>query len=141
MNEEEKPFAELHCKTETDESSVTYPETPRTRVEIEVNEREQESDLLEKLESEMSGFTESTPLLMPVKEIKEEEFDDFLQEHMFADQDVKGDLGLDYDCKTETHTSPTFNCKEEQSPVMEIKQEEESDLKEECQKDSFCKGK
>ncbi|KAG5277849.1 hypothetical protein AALO_G00092060 [Alosa alosa] len=88
----------------------------------------------------MSGFTESTPLPMPVKEIKEEEFDDFLQEYMFADQEVKGNLGLDYDCKTETHTSPTFNCKEEQSPVMEIKQEEESDLKEDCQKDSFCKG-
>ncbi|KAG5277722.1 hypothetical protein AALO_G00090680, partial [Alosa alosa] len=83
----------------------------------------------------MSGFTEPTLLPMPVTEIKEEEFDDFHQEHLFAVQKEEEKPGLDHDCKTETHTSAMFNCKEETSSVMDIK-EEESDLREHGQKDS-----
>ncbi|KAG5277723.1 hypothetical protein AALO_G00090690, partial [Alosa alosa] len=83
----------------------------------------------------MSGFTEPTLLPMPVKEIKEEEFDDFHQEHLFAVQKEEEKPGLDHDCKTETHTSAMFHCKEEKSPLMDIKQEE-SDSREHGQKDS-----
>ncbi|KAG5277721.1 hypothetical protein AALO_G00090670 [Alosa alosa] len=100
------------------------------------------------MEFEMSGFTEPTLLPMPVKEIKEEEFDDFLQEHLFAVQKEEEKPGLDHDCKTETHTSAMFHCKEEtssvkdikqeeeKSPLMEIKQKEEYDVREYGQKDS-----
>ena len=47
------------------------------------------------------------------KEIQEEEFDDFLQEYLFAIQKVEEKLGLKHDCKTETERSPTLACKEE----------------------------
>ncbi|KAG5277800.1 hypothetical protein AALO_G00091530 [Alosa alosa] len=49
-DEDEKPFAELHCKTETDvtESKVTYNETQQTTAEIEVKieDDKQEHDYL-----------------------------------------------------------------------------------------------
>ena len=80
----------------------------------------------------MSG-REPTPLPIPVKEIKEEEVDDFLPEYLFGVQKVEEDPELDRDCKT-------FNCKEEKSPMMEIK-EEESDSREDHQKDSFPTGR
>ncbi|XP_041960356.1 zinc finger protein 2 homolog isoform X1 [Alosa sapidissima] len=51
-DEEGKPFAELHCETETDitESNVTCNETLHETVEIEVKkEDEQEHDLLESI--------------------------------------------------------------------------------------------
>src|SRR4029434_3077769 len=77
----------------------------------------------------MSGFTKPTQLPTSVKqEIKEEEFDDFLQEYLSTTQKVEEKTGLEYDCKTEMHTSPTLTCKEENSSLMEIK--EEPDLRE-----------
>ena len=80
----------------------------------------------------MSGLTEPSQLLMSVKkEIKEdEEFDDFLQEYLFANQTVEEKPGLEHDCKTETERSPTLACKEEKSSLMEITEEDESDLRE-----------
>src|SRR4029434_7444493 len=33
----------------------------------------------------------------------------------------------EHDCKTETHTSPTLTCREENPSLKEIKEEEESD--------------
>ena len=76
----------------------------------------------------MSGSTEPSQLLMSVKNIKEEESDHFLQEeYLFEIQTVEEKPELDHDCKTETHTSPTLTCKEENSSLMEIKEEEESD--------------
>ena len=86
----------------------------------------------------MSGFTEPSQLLMSVKkEIKEdEEFDDFLQQYLFAIQTVEEKPGLEHDCKTETERSPTLACKEEKSSLMEIKEEDESDLGEYGRDDS-----
>jgi len=75
----------------------------------------------------MSGSTEPSQLLMSVKNIKEEESDHFLQEYLFEIQTVEEKPELEHDCKTETHTSPTLTCKEENSSLMEIKEEEESD--------------
>ena len=72
----------------------------------------------------MSGSTKPSQLLMSVKEqIKEEEFDDFLQEYLSAIPKVEEKPGLEPDCKTEIYTSPVY------SP-LEIKQEETSDLRE-----------
>ena len=81
--------------------------------------------------TKMSGLTEPSQLLMSVKkEIKEdEEFDDFLQQYLFAIQTVEEKPGLEHDCKTETERSPTLACKEEKSSLMEIKEEDESDLR------------
>ena len=76
----------------------------------------------------MSGSTEPSQLLMSVKNIKEEESDHFLQEYLFEIQTVEEKPELEHDCKTETHTSPTLTCKEENSSLMEIK--EEPDLRE-----------
>src|SRR4029434_2781703 len=76
--------------------------------------------------STMSGSTEPSQLLMSVKNIKEES-DHFLQEYLFEIQTVEEKPELEHDCKTETHTSPTLTCKEENSSLMEIKEEEESD--------------
>ncbi|KAG5277874.1 hypothetical protein AALO_G00092340 [Alosa alosa] len=69
---------------------------------------------------------------MPVNEIKEE-FDDFLQEYLFAVHKVKENPKLDNDCKTETHIS-TFNCEEQLPPLMEIIKEEDSNFREDIQK-------
>ena len=78
--------------------------------------------------TKMSGSTEPSQLLMSVKEeIKEEEFDDFLQEYLFAIQKVEGKPGLKHDCKTESERYPALACKEENYSLMEIKEEEESD--------------
>ena len=72
----------------------------------------------------MSGSTEPSQLLMSVKNIKEEESDNFLQEeYLFEIQTVEEKPELEHDCKTETHTSPTLTCKEENSSLMEIKEE------------------
>ena len=58
--------------------------------------------------TKMSGSTKPSQLLMSVKEeIKEEEFDDFLQEYLSAIQKVEGKPGLEHDCKTESERSPT----------------------------------
>src|SRR4029434_1123484 len=76
--------------------------------------------------STMSGSTEPSQLLMSVKNIKEES-DHFLQEYLFEIQTVEEKPELEHDCKTETHTSPTLTCKEENSSLMEIKEEDESD--------------
>ena len=74
---------------------------------------------------------------MSVKEeIKEEEFDDFLQEYLSAIQKVEGKPGLEHQCKTESERSPTLACKEEKSSLMEIKEEDESDLGEYGRDDS-----
>ena len=88
--------------------------------------------------TKMSGLTEPSQLLMSVKkEIKEdEEFDDFLQQYLFAIQTVEEKPGLEHDCKTETERSPTLACKEEKSSLMEIKEEDESDLREYGRDDS-----
>ena len=77
----------------------------------------------------MSGSTEPSQLFMSVKNIKEEESDHFLQEeYLFEIQTVEEKPELDHDCKTETHTSPTLSCKEENSSLIDIK--EEPDLRE-----------
>lgn len=68
---------------------------------------------------------------MSVKEeIKDEEFDDCLQEYLFASQKVEEKLELEHDCKTESENSPTLACKEEESTLMGIKEETESDFRE-----------
>src|SRR4029434_3148812 len=72
----------------------------------------------------MSGSTEPSQLLMSVKNRKVEESDNFLQEeYLFEIQTVEERPELEHDCKTETHTSPTLTCKEENSSLMEIKEE------------------
>lgn len=76
----------------------------------------------------MARFTELTHKLCLVKmDIKEEAFDDFLQEYLYSN--TKEDYtGLNHDCKTETCTSPIY--KEEDYSPMEMKEEEESELRE-----------
>ena len=83
------------------------------------------------LKSEMSGFTEPTQLPTSVKqEIKEEEFDDFLQEYLSTCKTVEEKPVMDCECKTEMNTSPIMTLKEEKYSPMEIKVEEEFDLRE-----------
>src|SRR4029434_8722433 len=77
------------------------------------------------LRSTMSGSTEPSQLLMSVRNIKEKS-DHFLQEYLFEIQTVEEKPELEHDCKTETHTSPTLTGKEENSSLMEIKEEGES---------------
>src|SRR4029434_3934595 len=90
----------------------------------------------------MSGSTETPQLLMSVKEeIKEEEFDDFLQKYLSAIRKVEEKPGLEPDCKTEIYTSPTLTHKEEEYSPVEIKQEETSDLREYSHNDSNPTGK
>ena len=85
----------------------------------------------------MSGFTEPSQLPTSVKqEIKDEEFDDFLQEYLSTIKTVEEKLGLEYECKSEINTSPTMTLKEEKYSPMEIKQEEESDSTENGRDDS-----
>ena len=85
----------------------------------------------------MSGFIEPSQLLMSVKEeIKEEEFDDFLQQYLFEIQKVKEEPGLEHDCKTEIYTASTLTCKEENGSLMDFKEEGESDSREYGQDDS-----
>ena len=79
----------------------------------------------------MSGFTEPTQLPTSVKqEIKEEEFDDFLQEYLSTCKTVEEKHRMDCECKTEKNTSPILTLKEEKYSPMEIKVEEEFDLRE-----------
>ena len=79
----------------------------------------------------MSGFTEPTQLPTSVKqEIKEEEFDDFLQEYLSTCKTVEEKPGLEYECKTEMYTSTIMTLKEENCSPMEIKDEEEFDSRE-----------
>lgn len=68
----------------------------------------------------MSALTESLEL-MSVTEIKQEEFDDFLQEYLIEAEPATS--GLDHAPETET-CMPTFSCKQE--PVK-TKEEEESE--------------
>ena len=63
------------------------------------------------------------------KEIKEEEFDDFLQEYLSTCKTVEEKHGMDCECKTEMNTSPIMTLKEEKYSPMEIKVEEEFDLR------------
>ena len=82
--------------------------------------------------TKMSGSTKPSQLLMSVKEeIKEEEFDDFLQEYLSAIQKVEGKPGLEHDCKTSM-----LACKEEKSSLLEIKEEDELDLRDYDRDDS-----
>ena len=90
----------------------------------------------------MSGSTETPQLLMSVKEeFKEEEFDDFLQQYLSAIRKVEEKPGLIHDCKTEIYTSPALTHKEEEYSLLEIKQEETSDLREYGHNDSNPTGK
>src|SRR4029434_4437470 len=84
----------------------------------------------EKLENDCKTETHTSPTLtckeensslMEIKE--EEESDNFLQEYLFEIQTVEEKPELEHDCKTDTHTSPTLTCKEENSSLMEIKEE------------------
>jgi len=78
----------------------------------------------------MSIFTEPSQLPTSVKkEIKEEEFDDFLQEYLSTFKTVEEKPGLEYECKTEMYTSTIMTLKEEKYSPMEIKVEEEFDLR------------
>ncbi|KAG5277755.1 hypothetical protein AALO_G00091020 [Alosa alosa] len=59
-----------------------------------------------------------TEPLIPVKvEIKEEDFDDFLHEHILASK-LEDNTVLEHDCKTETQTSSTY--KEEKFIPVDI---------------------
>ena len=79
----------------------------------------------------MSGFTEpSQPSTSVKKEIKEEEFDDFLQDYLSTFKTVEEKPGLEYECKTEMYTSTIMTLKEENNSPMEIKNEEEFDSRE-----------
>src|SRR4029434_5916933 len=79
----------------------------------------------------MSGFTEPTQLPTSVKqEIKEEEFDDFLQEYLSTCKTVEEKPVMDCECKTEMNTSAIMTLKEEKYSPMEIKDEEEFDSRE-----------
>ena len=79
----------------------------------------------------MSGFTEPTQLPTSVKqEIKEEEFDDFLQDYLSTIQTVEEKPVMDCECKTEMNTSAIMTLKEEKYSPMEIKVEEEFDSRE-----------
>ena len=97
----------------------------------------------------MSRCTEPSQLPTSVKkEIKEEEFDDFLQEYLSTFKTVEEKPGLDYECKTEMYTSSIMTLKEEKYSPMEIKDEEEFDSREYGDVDSsptskllaYCKG-
>ena len=75
----------------------------------------------------MSGFTEPSQLPTSVKkEIKEEEFDDFLQEYLSTCKTVEEKPVMDCECKTEMNTSPIMTLKEEKYSPMEIKDEFDS---------------
>src|SRR4029434_7061800 len=79
----------------------------------------------------MSGFTKPTQLPTSVKqEIKEEVFDDFLQEYLSTTQKVEEKTGVEYEWKTEMNSSAIMTLKEEKYSPMEIKVEEEFDLRE-----------
>ena len=70
----------------------------------------------------MSGFTEpSQPLMTVKKEIKEEEFDDFLQEYLSSFKTAEEKPGLEYECKTEMYTSTIMTLKEEKYSPMKTK--------------------
>lgn len=72
----------------------------------------------------MARFTEPTLNLLSVKKkIKDEEFDDFLQEYLSTNI-KEGYTGLEHNSKKETCTSPIYK----DSSPMAIK-EEESELK------------
>ena len=97
----------------------------------------------------MSGFNKPSQLPTSVKkDIKEEEFDDFLQEYLSTFKTVEEKPGLEYECKTEINPSPTMAMKEEKYSPMEIKDEEEFDSKEYGDFDSsptskllaYCRG-
>ena len=80
----------------------------------------------------MSGFTKPTqlPTSSVKQEIKEEEFDDFLQEYLSTTQTVEEKPRMEYECMTEMYMSPTSTLKEERYSPMEIKVEEEFDSRE-----------
>src|SRR4029434_8764817 len=83
------------------------------------------------LKSEMSGFNKPSQLPTSVKkDIKEEEFDDFLQEYLSTFHTLKEKPRSEYECKTEMNTSPIMILKEENCSPMEIKDEEEFDSRE-----------
>ncbi|KAL2082093.1 hypothetical protein ACEWY4_021911 [Coilia grayii] len=48
--------------------------------------------------------------------------------------------GIEYECKTELSTSPTLICKEQEILPVQIKQEDESDLKESASAEPVCAG-
>ncbi|XP_048103608.1 zinc finger protein 37-like isoform X2 [Alosa alosa] len=103
-------------RTRTEDSSRKFPcpiwgKHFRSRSQIKNTE----------LKSETSGYTEPTPLPKPVKEIKQEEFDDFLPEYLFAVKKVK--------------ENPRVDC-DEQSTLVEIEQKEQSNSREGGHKDS-----
>ena len=78
----------------------------------------------------MSGFTEPSQRPTSVKKEIKEEFDDFLQEYLSTIQTVEEKPRMDCECKTEMNTSPIMTLKEEKYSPMEIKVEEEFDLRE-----------
>src|SRR4029434_462488 len=79
----------------------------------------------------MSRFTEPSQLPTSVNnEIKEEEFDDFLQDYLSTFKTVEEKPGLAYECKAEMDTSPTMTLKEEMYSPMEIKDEKELNSRE-----------
>ena len=49
--------------------------------------------------------------------------------YLSAIQKVEEKPGLELDCKTEIYTSPTLTHKEEEYSLLEIKQEDKSDLR------------
>src|SRR4029434_9953110 len=97
----------------------------------------------------MSGFTEPSQLPTSVKrEIKEEEFDYFIQDYLSTSKTVEEKPGLEYECKAEMDKSHTMTLKEEMYSSMEIKDEKELNSREYGDFDSsptskflaYCRG-
>ncbi|KAG5277787.1 hypothetical protein AALO_G00091380 [Alosa alosa] len=142
-DEDEKPFADPHCKAETDvtESNVSYTETQQTTAEIEVKkEDEQEHNYLlgkkfgwdnlwsvgnmDLGHSFSSGcnVTETWQLdqlsvMVKEEDIKEEEYD-----HMISCQDEDEKPFAELHCKTETDgTESNVSYTETQQTTAEVK--------------------
>ncbi|XP_076152526.1 uncharacterized protein LOC143136004 isoform X1 [Alosa pseudoharengus] len=148
-DEDEKPFAELHCKTETDvtESNVTCNETQQTTAEIEVKieDDEQELDYLlgKKFEwdnlwsvgnkdlghsfSSGCNVTDTRQLdqlsVMVKEDIKEEEYG-----HMISCQDEDEKPFAELHCKTETDgVESNVSYTETQQTTAEVKIEDDDE--------------
>lgn len=84
--------------------------------------------------------TQTGPSLLVVQEIKEEEFDDFLQEYLRANQEQEEKPDVKHEGKAETHTAPVMTGKEEESPLIDTSRpvQEEEDYDEElCPRSKF----
>ncbi|XP_076137517.1 uncharacterized protein LOC143120882 isoform X3 [Alosa pseudoharengus] len=117
QDEEEKPFAELHCKTETDvtESIVTNTETQQTTEEVKVKE-EEFGPTVHQVDQR---------LLVKEEDIKAEEYG-----HMIACQDEEEKHFAEPHCKTETDITEFSVTGKETRTTVKTKEKKEEDVKE-----------